>query len=178
MLLIGFYLFMELEAQAVASVNGIVENRENEPLIGANVQLVDTKSNKLIKGTTTDLDGHFSIRIKEGKYNLEISYVGYTKYIASVEVKDNVNLPIILLNEDSQMMETVVITAHSITYNSEGYIAEIYKNPLYKDKDMSEILNFTPGITAVRNIEAYGKNVSKIYLNGRELKMTHAEILD
>ena len=91
MLLIGFYLFMELEAQAVASVNGIVENRENEPLIGANVQLVDTKSNKLIKGTTTDLDGHFSIRIKEGKYNLEISYVGYTKYIASVEVKDNVN---------------------------------------------------------------------------------------
>jgi hypothetical protein len=58
----------------------IDENGEGVPV--ANVVLVDNKGVSSGRGTVTDFDGNYSIKpLTPGKYNLQVSYVGYGSQI-------------------------------------------------------------------------------------------------
>lgn len=160
-------------------ISGEILNSTNEPLPGATIRLTHNKQGSLIQGTTTDAQGLFTLAAPRGTYQLEISYIGYTTYTTHVEVKGNIRLPFITLNEDAQLMNEVVVTARTITYNHNGYVAEISKNAFYKNKDMTNILRLTPGTNITgRGIEAYGGNISKVYLNNRELKLHGDQLID
>ena len=166
-------------AQEVYRVSGKVETLNGETLPGANVKLTNAKQGGEMSGASTDADGTFSIPVAKGTYQLEISFVGYVTYVSSVEVKEDVRLPVITLGEDAQLMDEVVVTARTVTYHSNGYIAEIFKNPFYKNQDMSAILRMTPGTrVTMQGLEAYGNSISKVYLNGRELRLRGQELLD
>lgn len=167
-----------IHAQTTYSVTGKVMG-SNEPLIGANVVLKGTNNNQNTLGASTDINGAFHIQAPKGKYNIEITYIGYSKYIAQVEVNENVTLPSIQLSEDSQQLDAVVVTAQTITYNANGYIAEISKNPFYRDQDMICILKLSPGTnTTTNSIKVYGQNVSKVYMNGREVQLSGEQLIN
>lgn len=163
---------------ATYKVSGTVgTTTENEMLTGASVRLVDSRQPDKVFGMATDARGAFAIDVPAGVYGLEISYIGFATYTATVSVDNAVNLPLIMLDEDSKMVGEVVITARTVTYNANGYIAEISKNPRYRTKSMTDILKLTPGtFSTFDGIKAYGKSVSKVYLNGRELKLTGREL--
>lgn len=164
-----------MNAQNTYSITGKVQD-DKEALVGVNVVL---KVNQKIFGVSTDVNGAYKIQVPKGKYNLEISYIGYTKYTAQVEVDGNVTLPIVTLHEDSQLMDEVVVTARTITYNAGGYVSEISKNPFYREQDMNSILKLSPGTnTTANSISVYGQNVSKVYLNGRELKLSGEQLIN
>ncbi|MBQ8674433.1 MAG: outer membrane beta-barrel protein [Bacteroides sp.] len=170
---------LSLHAQAVYIVSGSVQSVMSEPLVGANVRLTSVKQSGDTYGMATDGKGSFAIQLPQGEYNLEISYLGYTSYRACVQVKGDVRLPVISLNEESQMMETVVVTAHTMTYNPNGYVAEIAKNPSYRGMSLNEILKLTPGTHTTHNsVQLFGRNVSKIYLNGRELQLGGEQLVN
>jgi len=69
--------------QTTATITGVIKDKkDNSELIGVSV---------LIKGTSfgaaTDVNGRFSIKnVKPGEYNLEISYLGYSKVVLT-EIK-------------------------------------------------------------------------------------------
>jgi len=70
-----FLLFNHFIFSADGGFSGIVYNESSEPLPGANVYLKDTNI-----GTSTDINGEFFIgNIQEGKYTLEIDFIGYKK---------------------------------------------------------------------------------------------------
>ena len=174
-LILVFFSTHNINAQTAYSVTGKVQNNQ-ETLIGANVVL---KDNHATYGASTDVNGSYQIQVPKGKYSMEISYIGYTPYTTHVEVKGNTRLPPIILNEDTQLMDEVVVTARTITYQPNGYIAEISKNALYRNKDMSSILRLTPGTHVTpQGIEAYGGNVSKVYVNGRELHLSGEQLIN
>lgn len=82
------------------TIKGTVKDSNGETIIGASIREKGTNN-----GTITDLNGDFSIQIKQGK-SIEISFIGYeTK---EVVVNSNKHLQIIL-NQESQMLEQVVI---------------------------------------------------------------------
>lgn len=175
-IIVGLLLFSIIVS--AQTIKGTIKDSNNEPLPGANIVLKDNKQNN-ITGTTTDNKGEFSISLNNGKYCLEISYIGYTTYVSNVEVDGNMTLPPIVLSENTELMNEVVVTARTITYNTDGYIAEINKNPLYKEKNMATVLKMTPGTNATYNqIEVFGQSVSKIYLNGRELKLYGEQLIN
>ena len=168
-----------VNAQNLYRVSGNIEDASGEPLIGANIQFTNQKHSEILKGGTTNIDGHYSIQLEKGVYKMEISYVGYSKYTTNVEVKGNVNLPSITLNEDAKLMNEVVVIARTITYNTDGYVAEVSKNPLYKNMDLAAVLKMTPGTYTTHNsVQLFGQNVSKIYLNGRELKLNGEQLIN
>lgn len=172
------FSFNEINAQTIYSVTGKVMGN-NEPLIGANVLLKESNNDQNTLGTSTDVNGIYHIQVPKGNYSLEISYIGYTTYVSNVEVKGNVSLPPITLSEDTQLMNEVVVTARTITYNANGYVAEISKNAFYKNKDMSNILRLTPGTNVTpHGIEAYGGGISKVYINNRELKLNGEQLVN
>lgn len=50
--------------------------------LGATVMIVDSSGRSTGKGTTTDLDGNYSIKpLKPGTYNLKYSLVGYIQQV-------------------------------------------------------------------------------------------------
>lgn len=117
--------------QTKFTVTGTVYDNSG-PVIGASVFVKGTNN-----GTITDLDGQFSL-IVEPDAILVISYIGYT----SQEVVAN-NKPIkILLEEDSNVLNEVVVTALGIKRERKalGYgIDEVKGDALTKAKETNVI---------------------------------------
>lgn len=97
--------------QSSGKIIGSVSDKETgEPLPGVNVILQNT-----FLGATTDVDGYFVIlNVPVGTFNLEASYVGYTKMVvenvrvsANVTTEQNIELQPTTL----ELGEAVVVTA-------------------------------------------------------------------
>ena len=89
-------------ALAQTTVTGTVVSQEDgEPVIGASVRIVGTKT-----GTATDTDGNFTLPVASKDAVLEISYIGMqTKTVkASAKMK-------VVLTSDSRNLDEVVVTA-------------------------------------------------------------------
>lgn len=93
-------------AAAVApaiTVTGTVTDAQGEPLIGATVLVKGTTL-----GTSTDLDGKFTLKNVTGK-TLVISYVGYrTKEVPVSKAGD------IVLEEDSSVLDELVVVGYGV----------------------------------------------------------------
>ena len=86
------------------TVKGTVSDAQGEPIIGANVVIVDGT-----KGVITDLDGKYSIQVPENGAVLKFSYIGFkTKSFNVVKGKNVLN---VTLEEDAVMLEQTVVTA-------------------------------------------------------------------
>lgn len=78
---IGLLLFATSSLLAQGTLKGtITDSKSNEPLPFVNV--VAKQNGQQIRGGQTDMDGIFTIKpLPVGKYDIEVSYVGYKKYI-------------------------------------------------------------------------------------------------
>ena len=90
------------------SISGTILDETNSPLIGANIVIKNT-----VIGTASDADGKFFINnLKNGKYFLEVSMVGYQKFISDEIIiiisNDNTNLSITLKPAVFQIDQVVV----------------------------------------------------------------------
>ena len=100
---IFFLFFWYLPAQNF-TVQGIVEDEDGFPVMGANIIEVENPLN----GAVTDFDGFFKINVFESS-TLEISYVGFiTK---KVEVKGDNDIKVIL-QEDVKSLDEVTLVAY------------------------------------------------------------------
>ncbi|MBK9635574.1 MAG: mucoidy inhibitor MuiA family protein [Bacteroidetes bacterium] len=87
----------------IRQVSGLVyDSNTNEPLIGVYVSVVGTSF-----GTTTDIDGKYTIAIPIGVSQLTFSYVGYTDITRNITG----NLMNVNMIEDAQILEEVVVSA-------------------------------------------------------------------
>ncbi|MDD6132346.1 MAG: TonB-dependent receptor [Bacteroidales bacterium] len=84
-------------------MKGNVTSSDGEPIIGASV--VETQ--KPNNGTVTDLDGNFTITVKNGS-TITVSYLGYASQTVKAAASVNV-----VLSEDAQMMDELVVTGYT-----------------------------------------------------------------
>ncbi|HNW57944.1 MAG TPA: carboxypeptidase-like regulatory domain-containing protein [Bacteroidales bacterium] len=87
-------------------VTGTIVDQNRQPLIGVTVLVKGTTI-----GTTTDMNGKFSIQVPDDQSTLQLSYVGYTAQEVAVGSQSVVN---ITMAESSLMMNEVVVTALGI----------------------------------------------------------------
>ena len=73
-------LFPVLASAQTGKIRGVVTDKNSgETIIGANVVISGTT-----RGSATNIDGEYIIiGISPGKYNLEVSYLGYKKVVIS-----------------------------------------------------------------------------------------------
>lgn len=83
-------------------IHGLVKDSSGEPLIGATVKV---KGSTI--GTTTNLDGLYSLSVPSGS-TLEFSYIGYKSQLLDVGNRDQI---VVTLQEDTETLEEVVVTA-------------------------------------------------------------------
>ncbi len=103
-------------AQEKGIIRGMVyDGNTGETLVGVSIIIKNTYI-----GTTTDLDGKFSLDVEAGIYDLQISYISYQNLtIEAISVtKNNVTvLDNIMLNESALDLQEVVVTAQAVRTN-------------------------------------------------------------
>lgn len=97
-------------AQQNRRVSGIISDSKGEPIIGANVVVKGTTN-----GSVTDYEGKYTIEEVPTGAVLQISYVGFLTTEENVGNRSVVN---VTLEEDSQALGEVVVTALGIERNT------------------------------------------------------------
>ncbi|MEE9361021.1 MAG: mucoidy inhibitor MuiA family protein [Cellulophaga sp.] len=87
---------------SVKTVSGIVTDESGEPLSGCTIVIKGTST-----GVQTDFDGHYSIKIKNGK-KLEYSFIGQKSQIIPVYA----SLINVRLDTDASTLEEVVVVGY------------------------------------------------------------------
>ena len=136
--------FIQFSIFAQITINGIVTEKSG-PLEGAAVYF-----NNTMLGTTTDSEGKFSIEVKEGQYELVVSYLGYKKIVYTLNTASKNKLLVFKLEEEENTLDEVVITKtvydDEWKYNLETFKSEfIGKTAIAKDCEIlnPEVLHFT-----------------------------------
>ncbi|WP_417885561.1 TonB-dependent receptor [Zunongwangia sp.] len=90
-------------SQATYSLSGQITDSENQPLFGATIYIP-----KLKIGTTSNTNGYFSLKIPEGKYTIDISFIGYTSIKEPIAITKNTTKNF-QLKESGEILQEVVI---------------------------------------------------------------------
>lgn len=125
----------------------VLDGSTGETLVGVNVVIKGTSI-----GSTTDLDGRFSIGVSSGNYDLEVSYISYqTLNINSVNVVENeaVVLNNLKLKESKQNLTEVVITAKAVRSSETAIMIMKKKSPSIMDGISWDKMQMTGDGTAV-----------------------------
>ena len=157
-------------------ITGRVVSTESEPIAYATV--VITNDNGQVAGGATNDKGYFALYAAEGDYTLNISYIGYKSQTTPLELHTNVDLGDIRLEDDSEQIQEVVVTAQLIRREADRFVVDVANSPLAMGKDGEELLKSAPGVWIQDDkVSINGSAGSKIYLNEREVKLEDAQLM-
>jgi hypothetical protein len=154
------FLLITLGASAQGTFRGKIFDDNGETIIGAAVYL---KNNKTV-GTTTDLDGNFSLSIKDSLPQvIQISYVGYNLIEESIQVKKGeVIIRNYTMKSKENIIKTVEVIAESVK-NKDYYLENIKKK---SSTSIDYISSETMKKTGDNNVVAAVSRVSGVSTNG------------
>lgn len=159
-LLLSMFSAQGLLAQTV-NVKGTVKDQTG-PVVGAAVMEKGT-----LNGAVTDLDGRFSINVKQGAV-LVVSSIGYkTEEIA---VGNSRTLDI-LLAEDSELLDEIVVTAFATQkkINVTGAISSVNGQDILAtpvSNISNALLGNSPGVSGLQTSGEPGRNQANIFVRG------------
>lgn len=85
-------------------IHGTVRSETGEPIPGASVVIKGTRT-----GTSTNLDGEFSLEVPNDEVTLEISFIGMKKVTTHVNVSKRKSVDVVLY-DDAKAIDEVVVT--------------------------------------------------------------------
>ncbi len=89
----------------------IVDARTGDGLPGVNIMIEGTSS-----GTTTNIDGEFSLQVENLQQALIISYIGYQRMRVEIDGRNEINVE---LAPDTQMLDDIVVVGYGTQRRSE-----------------------------------------------------------
>jgi Family of unknown function (DUF5686)/CarboxypepD_reg-like domain len=141
-------------SQNYYALKGFVYSESNEPLIGANIRVVNLEI-----GTTVDIDGKYELRILEGLNRISVSFIGYQTQVFEI-VSDRDLVKNIYLKIDQKQLDEVVIRN-----KKRDFSYEVIKNVIAtKDAMLKQFKNYKADvyIKAVEKIEKKQIKVNEI----------------
>ena len=123
--LVALLAFVAIGASAQVTVTGTVVDPDDEPIIGATVR-EDGASN----GTSTDIDGNFSLNVKSGKATLVISYIGMVTEKVAVNGQSHLNIK--MKSDGGVNLDEVVVVGYGTQRRVDvtGSVASLSKDQM------------------------------------------------
>ena len=142
-LAISLLPFAFIMAQTTVSGRVLDGAMNNEPAIGASVIIAGTQV-----GTVTDMDGHFTLDVPEGKFILQVSMVGYKTQVLNIRGKNSVE---VTLQEDAQLMDEVVVVGYGTMKKRDlsGAVSQIKSEDIMSGGQMNVAQNLEGKIAGV-----------------------------
>lgn len=183
LLIICVFSFFPVCIAQTVMFKGFVKNEVNDqPIEGASI--VVKLEAKFLGYAYTDKDGYYELTInitKSDKIALEVKSLGYNGYTNIILLEDKTLIESdILLSEKIENLSIVVIKSREKIEINRDTIA--YRLAAFKDgteKNVEDMLKNLPGIEidADGNIEALGKPIQKILIEGEDLANTNYKVI-
>lgn len=107
LLLLFFLLSVPLFSQEKFTISGTVyDDNSNETLIGVSVYFPELNS-----GTTTNEYGFYSITIPEGTYKVQVSYLGYSTLVETINLTEKLTKSF-KLKEETESLDEIIIESN------------------------------------------------------------------
>ena len=141
-----------------------------EPVGFATVSATPEKGDP--KYALTNHDGSATVeKLRAGKYTLKAEIMGYVTFEKAIEVKENINLGTIKLEQDTQVLDAasvsatgnpIIVKKDTIEYNASSY-------KISDDNVLEDLLKKLPGVEVDENgtITANGETITKITIGGK-----------
>lgn len=108
-------IFCSVQAWAQHDIIGTVKDAKGQPIVGASVIARSQQDTLYYKESVTDQNGLFTITdIQSGKYNLEVSFIGYAKFVQELTLDKPIDIGEIILQENTTELKEIVVTASLI----------------------------------------------------------------
>ena len=154
-------------------IRGRVTDNTGSPLPGAGVTIDNT-----ILGVHTDIEGNYSLPVlKDGKYIIRFSYIGYETRIMHLTLKGDTILNITLLPKEFLTEEVFVNATRAGDHTPLAYSTvtreEISKNNIAQD--IPYLLGYTPSLV-VSSDAGTGVGYTNINIRGTDVKRINVTI--
>lgn len=151
------------------NISGLVVDDKNEPIAYASISLLEANDSTFITGTTTNMDGKFSMIGDVQNKVLKVSYVGYaTQYLEPMSDMR------VVLSEAGISVGDVVITGSRPVYRMKNgaLVAPIENTVLSKIGDGIDVLQQLPFINGDgSSVNVVGRQGTPlVYINNRKMQ--------
>ena len=159
-------------AQTTFSLQGSLKDSKGEPMMFTNCVLLQLADSAFAYGTTSDLDGVFSLTgVKQGDYILRITAVGYETWWLDITIDRDTNLGTIEIADNATLLHEVKITASRPLYSADGekVFYNVSDDPSVQSGNATDALQNAPGVEvdAEGNIKYRGGAEVSIWINDK-----------
>jgi hypothetical protein len=185
-------IFQWAHAQTFRVTGEVRDSTDLSSLIGVNVILQSLRDTTEWYGTVTNENGKFDfVNIKQGRYNLKATYVGYANLHKRISIRNSdVDAGVLKLSESFTTLQGVTITATQARVEQKGdtlqFNASAFKT--HRDANAEDLITKMPGVTSdATGVKAQGETVQQILVDGKPffgddpnitLKNLPAEVID
>lgn len=171
-------------ASMAQNVSGAVKDNDGKAVANATVSLHNAKDTSVIKLGVTDKEGKYRfVSVKNGKYMVSASYIGYNaKYSPVFEVAGagDVSVAAFTLEKASSELKGVTVVARKpmIEVKADKTILNVENSINAVGNDALELLRKSPGVLVDKddNISLSGKNGVQVYVDGKPSPLSGTDL--
>ena len=159
-------------------LSGEVRDERNEAIPFASVFLLQTADSTLVKGTSADESGSFTIEnITEGIYFLKASYIGRTSNALAIDISKDIKIGALIIQQNAEQLNEVVVTANrpQIERKVDRLVFNV-ENTVLSQSNSWEILQQTPGVINMQDELQIRNQAAVVYINDRKVQLSSEEI--
>ncbi len=162
------WILFPVSAWAQGLVRGVVVDSGNSPVAGASVRLYQEHDTSSSKGGTTNRKGQFELeKVADGKYILNISFLGYEDYSTEITVAGNTDVGLIILKERSLDLDEVVVSASLVKRFADKKEYRLTSAEKGRYSSALSALEFLPKIQVLdQSVSSVDGKAVKILING------------
>lgn len=184
-----FYMLMalcllaqnSLARRADFRISGRVSDVRHQPLVAANVVLLDS-NNQLIKAEITAPDGTFNIEnVPAGEFSLKILLEGFESFsTGKINLAADKDLQEIILEENRQTLNEVTVRAKKplIEAYADKLVVNVENSITSTGSTVMEVLEHAPNVSVDQNdnISLKGKQSVTVMINGKLVPVKGTEL--
>ncbi len=160
------------ERKKVKITGKIMDKATKKPLEYATISIINAKNTKIIFGGITDDKGDFSFDAIAGMYTVKIEFISFkSQSVANKLLKEDTNLGIFFLDEDSNQLQEVVVKSDkkNVEIKLDKKVYNVGQDITAKGGTASDVLDNVPSVTVDGdgNVSLRGNDNVKIFIDGR-----------
>ena len=149
-----------------------MDKATKKPLEYATISIINAKNTKIIFGGITDDKGDFSFDAIAGMYTVKIEFISFkSQSVANKLLKEDTNLGIFFLDEDSNQLQEVVVKSDkkNVEIKLDKKVYNVGQDITAKGGTASDVLDNVPSVTVDGdgNVSLRGNDNVKIFIDGR-----------
>lgn len=171
LLSLSLFLF-SLSAFSQKTITGVVSDTLNQPLESANLIAKPLQEKAGIKFAMADNKGRFRLELdNDVKYEIVVSYIGYTQEILIIEVNSTITTHNFKLKATGENLKEIIIKHEfkPIVIKKDTMTFDVKSFANGNERKMKEILEKLPGVEVDKNggVTVQGKKVTKLLVEGK-----------